>query len=320
MMTEMPPILWSRSLVREMPYFHMQEAWNYIDDANAHYARWHLIDHEKPVTIIWLPETDSVSHKKSRGQFGLTRRTIARADQLIGQVVKQVRDRNRLCRTYFLLVSDHGHHGGRDSHLSQFDLANQFFFHPRELSRDGQWVGGGLGLSVRQHRSWNQHVEDTGREFVFIDGDSDGAARLFLPRGHYHSRDWQAAYRPADLLAYRIAPHLPPVNLVNSLVAVKAVHGSGCEEHPIDLVLMRLDDCSILISTSDRGQAVIDRHYRDDGKWWYRYTVVENVGPRPMAKSVTLRLLSLFVILWVCWNSTRRSNFRSTLMSEAGSK
>lgn len=279
MMTEMPPILWSRSLVHEMPYFHMHEAWNYIDDANTHYAQWHLIDREKPVTVIWLPETDSVSHKKSRGQFGLTRRTIARADQLIGRVVKQLRDQNRLCRTYFLLVSDHGHHGGRNSHLSHFDLANQFFFHPRELSRDGRWIGGGLGLSVRQHRTWNKHPEDTGREFVFIDGDSDGAARIFLPRRCFQSHDWQAPYRAADLLAYKIAPHLPPVNLVDSLLGVKATHGSGYEEHPIDLVLMRLNDQSILISTVDRGQAVIDRHRRDDGQWWYRYTVVQNVAP-----------------------------------------
>ncbi len=279
MMTEMPPILWSRSLVREMPLFHMQDAWKYIDDANTHYARWHLLDSEKPVTIIWLPETDSVSHKKSRGQFGLTRRTIARADRLIGQVVEQIRDQNRMCRTYFFLVSDHGHHGGRDSHLSQFDLANQFFYHPREISRDGCWVGGGLGLSVRQHRTWNKHPEDTGREFVFIDGDSDGAARIFLPRGSYYSCDWQAPSRPGQLLAYKIAPHLPPVNLIDSLLRVKAVHGTGYEEHPVDLAMIRLTDSSILISTIDRGQAVIDRQRRGDGQWWYRYTVVENVAP-----------------------------------------
>ena len=281
MMTEMPPILWSRSLVRAMPFFHMHEAYNYIDDANIHYAQAHLIDNEKPVTIIWLPETDSISHKRSRGQFGITRRTIARADQLIGQVVKQIRDQNRLCRTYFYLVSDHGHHGGRNTHLSHFDIAHQFFYHPRKLSRDGCWVGGGLGLSVRLHRTWNKHPEDTGREFVFIDGDSDGAARIFLPRGHYHSKDWLAPYRPGDLLAYRIAPHLPPVNLVNSLTSVQAIHGSGYQEPPIDLVLMRLTDGSILISTADRGQAVIDRQLREDGKWWYRYTVVANVVPTP---------------------------------------
>ncbi len=279
MMTDMPPLLWSRSLVHEMPVFHMQDAWNYIDDANTHYARWHLIDHEKPVTIIWLPETDSVSHKMSRGQFGITRRTIARADLLIGQVVKQIRDQNRLCRTYFLLVSDHGHHGGRNTHLSQFDLANQVFYHPRQVSCDGRWKGGGLGLSVRQHRSVNQHPEDTGREFVFIDGDSDGTARIFLPRVCYHSHDWLSPYRPADLLAYQISPHLPPVNLMETLVRVKAVHGSGYEGYPIDLALMRLSDCSILISTADRGQAVVERELREDGKWWYRYTVVQNVAP-----------------------------------------
>ena len=65
-------------------------------------------------------------------------------------------------------------------------------------------------MSVRQHRVDNWHKEDTSRQFVFIDGDSDGAARIFLPRGSYCSNDWSAPSRPADLLAYRVAPHLEP--------------------------------------------------------------------------------------------------------------
>ena len=40
MMTEMPPILWSRSLVREMPYFHMHEAWNYLGYSQRKLGRY----------------------------------------------------------------------------------------------------------------------------------------------------------------------------------------------------------------------------------------------------------------------------------------
>ena len=48
MMTEVPPLLWTRSLVRQMPYMHSHDAWKYIDDANTHYALHELIDRKAP--------------------------------------------------------------------------------------------------------------------------------------------------------------------------------------------------------------------------------------------------------------------------------
>ena len=280
LMTDTPPLLWSRSLVRHMCYFHSHEAWKYIDDANTHYAQFRLLDREQPVTIVWLPETDSVSHKKIRGQFGLTRRTIAEADRLIGQIVHQLHEQNRLCRTYFVLVSDHGHHGGQQQHLAHFDLTNEFFFAPREISRDGRWTGGGLGMSVRQHRFSNRHPNDKGKEFVFIDGDFDGAARVFLPGGHYQSGQWMPRSTPANLLSYRIADHLPPINMIETVLSIQATNpNTGHREPPIDLAMMKLTDCSILIATRDRGQAVIERVQTPDSRWHYRYSVVENVHP-----------------------------------------
>ena len=278
LMTQMPPLLWARSLMRYLPYLHAQEAWKYIDNANTHYATRHLLG-KQPVTIIWLPETDSFSHKYRRGQFGMTRRTIAQADVMVGNIVRELQAQGRLQKTYLMLVSDHGHHGGRKTHLSHFDLANEFFYKPREMSPDGCWIGGGLGLSVRQHRFWNRHRGDKSREFVFLDGDSDGVARIFLPRGNFRSGKWTGAHCPADLLAYKIADHLPPFNLIESLTAVKAVHGSGEVQHPIDLVLMKISDRHVLISTVDRGHAVIDRKKNDLGRWIYKYTPVESVAP-----------------------------------------
>ncbi|GAB4137998.1 MAG: hypothetical protein Tsb009_05830 [Planctomycetaceae bacterium] len=279
MMTEVPPILWTRSLVKHMPYFRSQEAWKHIDDANTDYAIRYLIDRQTPVTIVWLPETDTTSHKQSRGQFGLTRRTIAEADQLIGRIVEELKARKQLDKTYFMLVSDHGHHGGRTSHLSHFDIANELFYRPRERTEDGRLIGGGLGLSVRQHRLWNRHREDKSREFVYLDANSDGAARIFLPRGHFRSHRWMGKQKPADLLQYRIDRNLEPVNLVETLARWKAQDGQGRLRHPIDLVLMKLTDHSILISTGDRGDAVIDRKRGTNGKWVYRYTPVINVRP-----------------------------------------
>ena len=93
---------------------------------------------------------------------------------LIGQMVEELDARHRLDKTYFILCSDHGHHGGQTANLSHYDLADEFFYKPRLLTPDGNWVGGGLGLSVRQHRFWNRHPEDRPIDFVFVDGDQDG--------------------------------------------------------------------------------------------------------------------------------------------------
>lgn len=280
MMTEVPPMLWTRSLIRNMPYLRAHEAWKYIDDANTHYALKYLISQEMPVSIIWLPETDSVSHKQSRGQFGSTRRTIALADRLIGKMVDALKARGLMDSTYLMLVSDHGHHGGRSQHLTKFDLANDLFHRPRTIDQSGNWIGGGMGLSVRMHRFWNRHPEDQSREFVFIDGDSDGAARIFLPKGHFRSGKWIGTSAPADLLQYRIDDDISPVNLPETLAATRGKNGQGEWQHPIDLVLMRLSENSILITTHDRGQAVIDRRMTLEKTWVYRYRCVHQVRPQ----------------------------------------
>lgn len=279
-MTEVPPPLWSRSMARFLPYFQAHRAWEYMDEANSDYAVKTLLQRREAVTIIWLPETDTCSHKCSRGQFGMTRRTIARADALLGAIVDELRAQGRLDSTYLILVSDHGHLGGRETHLTNFDLANEFFFEPRLVDSDGNWVGGGLGLSVRMHRLHNRHPGDSSKEFVFIDGDSDGAARIFFPRGHYRSRDWSGPNRPGDLLNYRLDDQRPPIDLPMSLASIRAVHGSHTIAPPIDLVLMKLTDRSILITTSDRGQAVIERRPGTTTRWDYRYQVVTNVRPQ----------------------------------------
>ena len=279
-MNDFPPVPWSRSLTKYVPYLQYHKSWRYIDDANADYAQNFLFERKSPVTIIWLPETDSVSHHDySRGQFGTTRRTIARADVLIGQMVEEIAGRGQFDRTYFVLCSDHGHHGGRTMHLAHFDIANEFFYKPRVVSTDGTWVGGGLGLSVRQHRFWNKHPEDKAVNFVWLDADSDGAGRIFLPNQFYKSGQWYGKPRPADLLAYRIADTVAPVNLIGSLTATQAVHSDGTTQHPIDLVLAKLTNDSILIATQDRGNAVIHRKLNDKGKWVYRYLVVDHLRP-----------------------------------------
>ncbi len=300
-MTEVPPALWTRSMTRELPWFESHNAWQYIDEANANFGVRHLLHRDAPVTVLWFPETDSVSHKCSRGQFGTTRRTIARADELIERVVNELRATGKFETTCFMLVSDHGHHGGRTTHLRHFDLANEFFFSPRLIdshvghSSVGQTVsfngrlqqvgygsepspsqfvtGGGLGVSVRMHRFWNRHPEVHQNSFVFIDADSSGVARIFMPRRSLSSRDWARANRPGDLLNYCVSDDAPAVDLIASLADARTTTG----ERTVDLVLARLNEFSMLISTADRGHAVIDRKSLGGHRWAYRYRPVRKI-------------------------------------------
>src|SRR5262249_62157558 len=103
-------------------------------------------------------------------------------------------------------------------------------------------------------------------------------ARIFLPRGSYRSGSWDGANSAAELLAYRVADHLPPINLPQTLASATAIHDDGSSGTPIDLVLMKLDEESILITTCDRGQAAIQRRQNDIGRWEYRYMPVEGTS------------------------------------------
>ena len=274
--TQLSPPMWTRSMTRHLPWFASHRAMQFIDEANATFALRHLLKRRDPVTVIWLPETDTVSHGHGRGQFGITRRTIVRADRLIGRLVDDLAASGDLEHTCLMLVSDHGHHGGRDRHLRHFDLAHELFFRPRTIT-NGRWVGGGLGLSVRQHRLRHNHPGD--RHFVFVDGLPDGVAHIYLPRGRYDSADWSEPNRPGDLLAYPIASNRPPVNMVDCLTAASVIGESGDRVAPVDLVLLRLKRNTLLISTRDRGTAVIDRRRDPDGRWRYRYRVASSVEP-----------------------------------------
>jgi arylsulfatase A-like enzyme len=280
-MSDLSPRLWTRYLADETPYLGTQNADRFIDEANTVYAVEHLLRQQDDVMIVWLPETDTVSHHEFRGQFGMARRSIAEADQMIGEVVGHLRRQGRLDKTYLILVSDHGHHGGRFEHLDRFDLANEFFHRPRERTADGRWVGGGLGLTVRQHRWTNKTRGDGPRQFVFVEAVGDGVARVFLPRGAYHSEDWSAPNPIGALLQYPVGPHAPAANLFQMLANLEAHDVRPEKRYPVDLILAKIDDDSILVHHRQRGWAVIDRRRDDEGRWFYRYRAVEDVQPTP---------------------------------------
>ena len=275
-MPHLTPPLWSRSLLRHLPFLRADKAWQHFDDANTTYALRHLVDLQRPVTVIWLPETDSVSHTCGRGQFGATRQTLAQADILIGSVVDHLDRRGQLDDTVLMLVSDHGHHGGRHQPLKHFDVAHEVFFRTRTVSQDHHWLSGGLGLSVHQHQSTSRHPHD--KHFVFVDSIPDGTCRIYLPRSDYRSQDWTSSARPADLLNYRISDHLPPINLIQRLINAQA---EGPDDNPVDMALVRNTPDSLLLISRTRGAAVITRRRDSQRRHLFRYQVVNNLGPAP---------------------------------------
>ncbi len=301
-MNELTPALWTRYMADESPPLGTHKSKRYIDEANTAYAVDNLFNEDHALTVVWLPATDSVSHAEFRGQFGVARRAVVEADGLIGEMVAELKKRGRFEKTYLLLVSDHGHIGGRFAHLERYDLVNEFFHQPARIDSDGNRTGGGLGLSVRQHRYSNPTHGDGSKDFAFIDALGTGAASVYLPLRHFGSGDWSEPNRTADLLQYRIRDRRRPINLIDELLQIgvpadqqietpsdsqvavvnwrvaDARHAGGMPG-PIDLVLSRIDDSSILIANRRRGLAIVDRRQQSDGKFLYRYQVVRDVRP-----------------------------------------
>lgn len=299
-MSELTPALWTRYLTDEAPPLGTHQSERYVDEANTAYAVDNLFNEDHAVTIVWLPETDSASHNEFRGQFGVARRSIVEADALIGEMVSELKRRDRLQSTYLMLVSDHGHIGGRFDHLQRYDLVNEFFHRPSRVDDNGNRVGGGLGLSVQQYRYSNPTIGDDDDDFVFIDAVGTGAASVYLPHRHYGAGDWSAPNSTSDLMRYRIRDRAKPVNLIDELLRIgagqrqtepKGAGNQAVTAHwlsedgrndsaipgPVDLVLSRIDDDSILIANDRRGLAVADRRVGFGGRYEYRYRVVSNV-------------------------------------------
>lgn len=272
---ETPPGMWTRHVTNSIPYFGAHRVIYNLDAANATFALDDQLPQNKPVTIVWLPDVDTHSHHMPRGQFGRVRRTLAKCDLLIGRCIEELRRNGRLEHTYLMVVSDHGHTGGRHQRLARYDLAHELFYEPRLVTRDRQWVGGGLGLSVRQHREWHRHSEDGRKEFVFMEAGGTGCARIFLPKGHYRSGVWMPPNSIAELMHYRLDDHLPPINLIDTLTQVNANTPDG-PRRPVDLVLAKLGPNEILVANAERGWAVIERRPAPSGGFRYRYQVIEN--------------------------------------------
>lgn len=275
-MGALSPDMWTRYLADEIPYLSTHRSDRFIDETNSSYTMRHLFNKHSDVTVVWLPENDTVSHHEYRGQFGMARRALSEADAQIGAMIDRLKNLGEFDRTYLVLISDHGHHGGRFEHLNRFDLANEVFHHSREVDVRGMRTGGGLGMTVRMDRYTNATKGDLPRDFVFIDALGTGVARVFLPKDGFGTGDWSGPSPVGRLLKYHIRG-TQAVNLFTELSSATAYNEmEGQLEHPVDLVLARAGRNAVLIHHRMRGWGLIERQTGYDGRLRYRYRVIHN--------------------------------------------
>ncbi len=224
-----------------------------VDQINASYAIEDLVgDPDARVIAIWLPMVDKVSHHSQRGQFGGARRDLALADQLLAQLVARVREVRWDSSTYWILVSDHGHLGGRTAVNRTCNLARDWAF--RQLGCNAKVVG----------QEW-WHPGIAAKRFIFFDNQGAGQAAIFLPYGSYFTGPWRRN-RLFELTHYQIRASQGPINLIEQLTSVHPPGWDGRGARPVDLVLIKLDDERVLIHRDQDNQAILHHLFGPAGE------------------------------------------------------
>jgi len=164
---------------------------NKMDEVQTRFALDLVSSPKVKVMLVWLPSNDVVSEQTPHGQFGGARPTIARMDADLGQIVERFKIRHRFEKTYFILVSDHGHAGGHDVVNQRFDVKREVFHAHLQMNVVGAW-----------HR-FNYPGAPRGR--LGAVSDSDGAVGIFLPLGSVDSGDLSIPNTYEQLAHYGLA-------------------------------------------------------------------------------------------------------------------
>ncbi|MBI2173679.1 MAG: alkaline phosphatase family protein, partial [Candidatus Omnitrophica bacterium] len=235
-----------------------------LDTVNAQYAVEELIgDPDARVIAIWFPMLDKVSHHSPRGQFGAARRELALVDRYLGRILQQLKQVGWESSTYLILLSDHGHMGGKEG-------VNQICNLPRD------WGHQVLGCNAKVvGQEWLHPGIDPSR-ILFFDNQGSGQAKLFLPYGSY----WRGAWRRNrlyELTHYYLRPSQRSVNLLESLANFHPPHWNGDGPKPVDLILVKLDEERTLVYRGPSNQAIIYRTKGNDSQEYYRYEPVQQL-------------------------------------------
>ena len=240
---------------------------NMMDEVQTRFALDLASDPKVKVMLVWLPGNDVVSEQTPHGQFGGARPTIARMDQDLGQIVARFKIRHRFEKTYFILVSDHGHAGGHDIVNRRFDVKREVFHAYLQMNVVGAW-----------HRFDYPGAPASRLGAV---SDYDGAVGIFLPLGQVDSNDLSVPNTYEQLAHYGLADG-SRVNAVE-LFAEYSAKGrwplKDTTRRPVDFAVAKVDENTVLIyKTMDR-QALIRARRNADGVFEYKYEPVRRYAP-----------------------------------------
>ena len=245
---------------------------NDMDEVQTRFALDLVSSPKVKVMLVWLPSTDVVSEHTPHAQFGGCRPTIARMDEDLGQIIERFKIRHRFEKTYFILVSDHGHAGGHDIVNKRYDVKREVFHAHLQMNVVGSW-----------HR-FNYPGAPADR--LGAVSDSDGAVGIFLPLRRVDSNDLSIPDTYKQLTHYGLADG-SQVNAVE-LFAEYSSKGrwqlKDTTQRPVDFAVAKVDAKTILIHKTTDRQALINARLNADGVFEFRYTPVHHYAPdQPLA-------------------------------------
>lgn len=235
------------------------------------------------VTLIWLPGNDVASEHIPHGQFGGARPTIARMDEDLGRVVARFKNRHRFEKTYFILVSDHGHSGGHEIVNERYDVGRNVFHAHLQMNVITSWalrpsfIREKTRVEAPRPARWQTTVypgAPAGR--VGSVADCDGAVGIFLPFGNADSGDLLHANTFEQLGGYGVAggKKTNVVELFAEFTAKGRWPVDDLPHRPVDFAVAKVDDNTVLIHKAAEHQALIHARLNADGIFEYKYEPV----------------------------------------------
>lgn len=251
-----------------------------MDESQTRFAIDLASSSKVKVMLIWLPGNDVASEHIPHGQFGGARPTIARMDQDLGQIVERFKNRHRFEKTYFILVSDHGHSGGHEIVNERYDVGRQVFHAQLQMNVMNSWSLRPAGIrkkgdvdAPRPARWHNSTFPGAPPGRIGSVADCDGAAGIFLPVGNEDSGDLSHPNTYEQLANYGIAggKKTNAVELFAEFTANGRWPLDDVPHRPVDFAVAMVDPDTILIHKTMDRQALIHARRNAEGVFEYKY-------------------------------------------------
>jgi predicted AlkP superfamily pyrophosphatase or phosphodiesterase len=232
---------------------------NDMDDVQTRFAVDLASSPKVKVMLVWLPSNDEASEHTPHGQFGGARSTIAHMDSCLGKIVERLKNRHRFEKTYFILVSDHGHSGGHEVVNKRYDVKREGFHAYLHMNVMSMW----------------QRFDFPGAppDRLGAVSDCDGAVGIFLPFGRVDSRDLSSPATYDQLSHYR----LPDGSTVNAVELFAEFSAAGrwrlddLAHRPVDFAVAGVDANTVLLYKTAQRQALIHARRNAEGVFEFKY-------------------------------------------------